>query len=88
MDIVSLEDLILTPEELEIARSQVQEIAYLKWEAAGCPVGLDEEFWSVAELEWIEYFYVPDRYLCDSRPDESTSASREMSKFSAKIESS
>lgn len=64
MEIVSLEDLVLTPEELEIARSQVQEIAYTKWEAAGCPKGCDALFWNEAELEWIEYMYVPDRYEC------------------------
>ena len=65
MEIASLDNLILTREELEIAHHQVQEIAYLKWEAAGCPTGQDNQFWNEAELEWIEYFYVPDRYVCE-----------------------
>ena len=72
MDIVSLDKLVLTSDELKCARLQVQKLAYEKWQAAGCPEGKDEQFWSEAELEWIEYFYVPDRYLCDSHVSDSS----------------
>ena len=62
-DELHLDTLLLTEKELRAARSQVQELAYLKWEAAGRPPdeSRSEEFWQEAELEWIEYYYVPDR---------------------------
>lgn len=57
----SLDTLQLTESELEVAKQQVQEMAYFKWQAAGCPEDDGTDFWSEAELEWIEYYYVPDR---------------------------
>ena len=63
-----LDDLLLTDSELSAARQQVQELAYFKWQAAGCPDHAADDFWRQAELEWIEYDYVPDRYLCGGRP--------------------
>ncbi len=64
----SLEELLLTPEELEFARQQIQEMAYVKWEKAGSPHDGSNRFWNEAELEWIEYFYVPHR-SCDGALD-------------------
>jgi hypothetical protein len=32
-------------------RQQIRELAYGKWEEAGCPEGRDEEFWVSAERE-------------------------------------
>ena len=61
----SLEDLLLTPVELELARQQIQEMAYLKWEKAGRPDEGSDKFWNEAELEWVEYFYVPHRNCND-----------------------
>jgi len=59
---LQLELLLLTKAELEAAREKVQEMAYLKWEEAGCPEGTDSDrFWQAAEQEWIQYHYVPDR---------------------------
>ena len=56
-----LDLLLLTADELDAARKQVQKMAYFKWQAAGCPNDDALTFWREAELEWIEYFYVPDR---------------------------
>ena len=56
-----LDSLLLTEEELKIAKKKVQEMAYFKWQAAGCPEDDTLMFWLEAELEWIEYYYVPDR---------------------------
>lgn len=58
-----LEQLLLSEAELEAAREKVQELAYLKWEEAGRPEDetLSAHFWEEAELEWIEYYYVPKR---------------------------
>ena len=58
---MNLESLELTEEELKTAREQVRRIAFLKWQGAGCPCGDPHAFWKEAELEWIEYDYVPDR---------------------------
>jgi hypothetical protein len=33
---------------------QVRELAYRKWEEAGCPDGRDKEFWMAAEQELKE----------------------------------
>ena len=58
-----LDSLLLTEDKLKAARKQVQEMAYYKWQAAGCPEDdtLALTFWREAEIEWIEYYYVPDR---------------------------
>jgi hypothetical protein len=56
-----LNSLLLLEDELKAARKQVQKIAYFKWQAAGCPEDNALTFWREAELEWIEYYYVPDR---------------------------
>lgn len=61
----SLDSLILTPDELHAAKEQVRRMAYLKWQAAGCPPNEALRFWLEAELEWIEYRYIPDRYPPD-----------------------
>ena len=57
-----LDSLLLTTDELRSARSKVHEMAYFKWQTAGCPDGCDLTFWLEAELEWIKYLYIPDRY--------------------------
>ncbi len=62
---MNLESLELTPEELRTARKQVQRMAFLKWQDAGCPSADPFSFWKEAELEWIEYWYVPDRNLVE-----------------------
>ena len=56
----SLNLLQLTEDELEMAQQTVREMAYLKWQAAGCPEDQSLKFWLEAELEWVEYRYVPD----------------------------
>ena len=61
MEQPSLDSLLLNEDELQEARRQVQEMAYYKWQHAGCPDGQDLRFWLEAELEWVEYYYVPDR---------------------------
>jgi len=38
-----------------IFHQQVQEVAYYKWQEAGCPNGRDLEFWSSAEKELMGY---------------------------------
>jgi hypothetical protein len=62
---MNLETLELTAEELKLAREQVRHMAYRKWQEAGCPPGDPLSFWKDAELEWIEYEYVPDRTLME-----------------------
>lgn len=58
-----LESLLLSEAGLQAAREKVQELAYLKWQEAGCPEdeALSESFWKEAEQEWILYHYVPGR---------------------------
>jgi hypothetical protein len=61
---LSLDTLELTEEEARAAREEVRRLAYLKWEQAGCPHLADSlQFWCEAEQEWIDFYYVPDRYL-------------------------
>ena len=67
MEVPKLENLLLTDEERVIAREQVELAAYFKWKDAGCPGGHEENFWNEAELEWIKYFYVPDRYTSEEQ---------------------
>lgn len=62
MQRVALDDLILTDEESAVARRQIRDLAYFRWESAGCPQNRDLEFWTEAELEWVGAFYVPDRF--------------------------
>lgn len=61
MEELTLDTLLLTNEELSLARHHIAEKAYMKWQEAGQPSGRSEEFWKEAELEWIKYCYVPDR---------------------------
>ena len=65
----SIDELILTKDELRNAREQVQQMAYFKWLDAGRPLGDELQHWLEAELEWIEYFYVPDRFIVDEERD-------------------
>ena len=58
---ISLDSLLLTPEELEAALRQVRELAYFKWEAVGRPADRELDFWCAAEREWIAHCYVPHR---------------------------
>ena len=62
MDQPCLDALYLTEDEFQIAHEQIREAAYHKWIDAGCPSDRELEFWLEAELEWVEYRYVPDRY--------------------------
>jgi hypothetical protein len=63
---ISLDSLLLTPQELEAALRQVRELANSKWEAVGRPADRELDFWCAAEREWIAYCYVPHR-LGDDR---------------------
>ena len=63
----SLDLLQLTEEELHDARQAVREMAYFKWQAAGCPDNQSLKFWLEAELEWVEYRYVPDHEVFPSK---------------------
>jgi hypothetical protein len=58
---VSLESLEFDPAKLEWALEEVRKLAYQKWTEAGCPLEGDANFWLLAEREWIERIYVPDR---------------------------
>ena len=58
---ISLDSLLLTPQELEVALRQVRELAYFKWEAGGRPADRELDFWCAAEREWIASSYVPHR---------------------------
>ena len=58
----SLDSLVLTEDEVQAARKEIQKLAYSKWQAAGCPEDAALTIWQAAEVEWIEYYYVPKRY--------------------------
>jgi hypothetical protein len=58
----SLDALLLTKDQRELARQAIKENAYYKWQAAGCPEDDALRFWLEAEYEWVEYCYVPIRY--------------------------
>ena len=73
---MNLELLELTQEELKMAREQVRRMAFLRWQEAGCPPGDSFCFWKDAELEWIEYRYVPDRPLDGAQTTETPPRSR------------
>lgn len=64
-----LDQLVLTEQELRAARQCVQRMAYFRWLDAGCPKGSELDHWVAAEQEWIEYEYVPDRYIALTSPD-------------------
>ena len=57
----TLDTLLLTDEERRAAKVQVEQMAYFRWQDAGCPQDDALRFWCEAELEWMEYFYVPHR---------------------------
>ena len=59
---LSLDALVLTDSARNLARREIETLAYAKWEQAGRPDGTDMRFWLEAESEWIEYRYVPQRY--------------------------
>ena len=54
----SVESLPLTEDDIEAAKRQIREIAYFKWQAAGCPGDDALTFWREAEIQWIDLFYV------------------------------
>lgn len=58
----SLESLPLDAQGMESARREIEVLAFCKWKEAGCPDNSAFNFWVEAEMEWIEYRYVPDRY--------------------------
>ena len=65
MSTTTLNMLELTEEEVKMAREEVQRLAYLKWKKAGSPLVADPlQFWCDAEQEWIDFYYVPNRYPC------------------------
>lgn len=65
---LTLDTLELTEEETRAAREEVRRLAYLKWEQAGCSHLVDpSQFWCDAEQEWIDFYYVPDRYPSDTQ---------------------
>jgi len=57
----NLDSLLLTDDELAVARRQIEKLAYFKWQAAGSPENQSLAIWQEAEREWIDYYYVPDR---------------------------
>jgi hypothetical protein len=60
---ITLDNVELTEHETSVAREEVRRLAYFKWQEAGCPGAADPlSFWCDAEREWIEFYYVPDRY--------------------------
>jgi hypothetical protein len=67
---VTLENLELTPEELEASKEAVRTSAYYGWLNAGCPDGRQLDFWLLAEREWIEHCFVPNRPCDGMRPQE------------------
>jgi hypothetical protein len=65
---ITLEALDLSPEDLEVVRGRIRELAYEKWQAAGCPEDDSLHFWRLAEQQWVEHEYVPHRDDLDLRP--------------------
>ena len=61
----SLDSLPLDEHEIEAAKDEIRSIAFNKWQLAGCPDDSDVDFWIEAEVEWIEFRYVPHRYPDD-----------------------
>ncbi len=57
-----LDSLVLTEDEMQVAKKEIETLAFWKWKEAGCPDDASLDFWLEAELEWMEYRYVPDRY--------------------------
>ena len=58
----TLDSLLLSDDERAAARRDVEVMAFCKWQDAGCPENSAPHLWEQAELEWIEFRYVPDRY--------------------------
>ena len=40
-----------SPPRSEVSRDKVAQLAYLLWEAGGCPSGRDLEYWHQAEAQ-------------------------------------
>ncbi len=66
---VTLENLELTPQELESCKDIVRRMAYFHWLDAGQPEGAELDSWLKAESEWFEHDYVPYRSLDGTRPE-------------------
>lgn len=60
-----LEALFLTDEELTAAREEIEKMAFAKWHDAGCPKDGRRDFYQEAQVEWVSYRYVPDRYAAE-----------------------
>jgi len=61
MYVPNLDALYLTDDERTCARREIEKMAYDRWQSDGCPMRQDRNFWRAAEIEWIQYRYVPDR---------------------------
>ena len=57
-----LEALLLTAAEVAAAKEDIKKLAFCKWKDAGSPENSERDFWMEAQLEWIEYRYVPHRF--------------------------
>jgi len=58
MNVKSLE---LTEVEMDVARREIERLAFEEWERAGRPDADPVLFWQAAERRWIAFRYVPDR---------------------------
>jgi hypothetical protein len=65
---VTLDTLELTPAELESCKDVVRRMAYFNWLNSGRPDNRQLDCWLLAEREWIEQYYVPDRPCDGTRP--------------------
>jgi len=60
---VTLDTLELTKEQRRMARREIERMAYQKWADAGFRATDALKYWREAEVEWIEFSYVPNRTL-------------------------
>jgi hypothetical protein len=58
---MNVESLELTEAEMDVARREIERLAFEEWERAGCPDADPVLFWRAAERRWIAFRYVPDR---------------------------
>lgn len=61
----NLEALFLTDEELKAAKQEIMDMAFCKWNDAGCPRDGRQDAYKEALIEWVSYRYVPDRYAAE-----------------------
>jgi hypothetical protein len=64
----NIDNLELTPSERQECKAMIRKLAYSKWLAAGRPEGQSLAFWLRAEEDWVDWNYVPHRFIEDDQP--------------------